>query len=386
MRFIKHIALSVVFLSSFLTASGRDTLLYHNVGLEFSAGYNLPSHGYYNGYNPLNKPLYANSLVHLKYSFGFQPGTCLGDVYPNVTQGVGVAGCTFYSHQLMGSPFLLYVFQNAQIYRLKPGISIDYAWELGTSYGWRQSGLIATRSNIYINVGLKMSYDVSELITIDIGPEFTHCSNGDTKFPNGGANMFNMKVGVTGHLVKERQSSGRSVIEAYESELKDKSFVKRMHCDLVLFGGYRAGKVVGRKSYTINDPFPFWGLNLMPLYRLNRHFSAGVSVDLLTDRSANIYDVVYDSSTKEILSYSQPDILNQTAVGLTLRGDITMPIFTVGAGFGGFVLPSGNSLRGVYCIFSLKSFMTESLFLNISYRLSARNYTHNMMYGIGWRF
>ena len=45
-----------------------------------------------------------------------------------------------------------------------------------------------------------------------------------------------------------------------------------------------------------------------------------------------------------------------------------------------------DSLKGLYTTFSLKDFVSRRLFLNVTYRLSSRNYTHNMMYGIGWRF
>lgn len=380
-RYFRHILISIVFLTAGLSLSAKDSTdmrkLYHNVGMAVSAGYNLPSHGYYNGYNPLDKPLRANSSLHLKYSFGFQPGTRLGDLYPNVTQGIGVSGCTFYSHELMGTPVFAYIFQNAQLFQLEPDLSLDYFWELGGSYGWKQTALIATRANIYINVGLMFNWDMSEHWSLNFGPEFSHCSNGDTKYPNGGANLFNLKVGVTGHVVPQSSAVDKKVMSEYD---------KRIYYDLVLFGGWRAGKVTGRKSYVINDKFPFFGINFMPLYRIDRHFSAGASLDLLADRSANIYDVVYDRETKIVLSYSVPSMYQQIAAGLTIRGEITMPIFTVGVGFGGFVIPAGNSLKGFYSTFSLKTFVTDSAFLNISYRLSAQNFTHNMMYGLGWRF
>ena len=389
-RYIRHIVLSIVFLSVALNASGRDSLdvrkLYSDVGIEFSAGYNLPSHGYYNGYNPLKKPIYANSLVHLKYGFGFQPGTRLGSLYPNVTQGIGIAGCTFYSKELMGTPVIAYIFQTVPLLAFKPGMSVDYAWELGGSYGWKQTELIASRANIYVNVGLKLSYDFCRYWSINVGPEFTHCSNGDTKYPNGGSNMFNLKVGVTGRVTPKQGQADRRVIEEYEKELSQRTFAEKIEYDLALSGGVRAGKVKGEKAYIINEPFPFFGLTFTPLYRIDRHFSAGLSLDVLADRSANIYDVVYDRETKTVLSYKQPGLDKQIAAGLSVKGEISMPIFAVGVGMGGFVVPSGDSLKGVYGTFSLKTFMTDSLFLNICYRLSTNNFTHNMMYGMGVRF
>ena len=98
--------MTLVFLSAAIPAAGRDSL-YHSVSGAASAGYNLPSHGYYRGHNPAGEPIPANTSVHLKYGFGFQGGTRLGDLYPDVTQGVGLAGLTFYSPSLMGTPVVV---------------------------------------------------------------------------------------------------------------------------------------------------------------------------------------------------------------------------------------------------------------------------------------
>ena len=375
----------LIFLSVAFTAAGRDSL-YHSVSVAASAGYNLPSHGYYRGHNPAGEPIPANTSVHLKYGFGFQGGTRLGDLYPDVTQGVGLAGLTFYSPSLMGTPVVGYIYQNARILNLAPGLGLDYAWELGGSYGWRQTEIISSRANIYVNVGLRLAWDMSQLWTLTCGPEFSHFSNGDTSYPNGGANLVNFKVGVTGHLVAQRESLDRSAIREYESELRERSFGQRLEYDLVVFGGWRAGKLTGRSYALINEAFPVFGLNFMPSYRLNRFLSAGASLDVLADRSANLYDIVKDPETREVISYQQPSLGRQVAAGVSVRGEITMPIFTVGVGVGGFVVPNGDSLRGLYSTFCLKTFLNEHLFLNVSYRLSSRNFTHNMMYGLGWRF
>ena len=385
---MKHIARYIlaimIFLSVAISAAGRDSL-YHDVSVAASAGYNLPSHGYYRGYNPAGTPIYANTSVHLKYAFGFQPGTHKGSLYPGVTQGVGVAGLTFYDHSLMGTPVLGYIYQNARIFEIEDGFSLDYGWELGGSYGWRRNEIIATRANIYVNVGLMLSWDLSQWLTLKLGPEFSHFSNGDTKYPNGGANLINFKVGLTGHLVPESGEPDKALAREYEQQLRERSFGERIEYDLVLFGGWRAGKLTGKSYALINETFPVFGLNFMPSYRMNRYLSAGVSLDLLADRSADLYDVV-KNEMGDVVSYRQPDLFRQIAAGMSLRGEITMPVFTVGVGFGGFVLGTGNSLRGLYSTFCLKTFLNKHLFLNLSYRLSTRNYTHNMMYGLGWRF
>ena len=385
MQRVRYILMLVIFLSAAFTAVGRDSL-YHDVSVAASAGYNLPSHGFYRGRNPSGLPLYTNASYHLQYAFGYQPGTRTGSLYPGVTQGVGIGAMTFYNHSLMGTPVLAYVFQNAKILDICPDLGLDYAWEFGGSFGWHCNDIIVSRANIYVNVGLMLSWDMSKMWSLSFGPEFSHCSNGDTQYPNGGANLLNFKVGLTGHVVPENGHEDKASIKEYESELRKRPFADRMEYDLVLFGGWRAGKVTGDTYALINEAFPVFGMNFMPSYRLSRHFSAGLSLDLLADRSANIYDVVRGEEINDVLSYKQPAMGRQIAAGVSIRGELTMPIFTVGVGAGGFVLPNGDSLRGLYTTFCLKTFVTEHIFLNVSYRLSARNFTHNMMYGLGWRF
>ena len=389
-RLLSHIVTTMVLLLSAFHADGSDSLsvrrLYHDVAVSVSAGYNLPSHGYYNGYNPLGKPIPANTAVHLEYGFGLTDATSAGRLYHGVTQGLGISALTFYSPELMGTPFCAYIFQNATIHEFKPGLSLDYSWQLGASCGWNQTDLIASRWNISVNVGLLLSWDISPEWTLGLGPEFTHYSNGDTAYPNGGANLMNLKVGLTSHVVPNMSSNDRNHIVEYESQLSRKSFSERVHYDLLLTGGWRAGKVSRDIYAVINRPFPCFGMNFMPMYQLNRNFSVGASLDLLADRSANLYDIVFEEGSRDVSSFRQPALYEQMAAGLSVRGDITMPIFTVGAGVGAFVLGNGYSLRGLYTVFTLKTFVSERLFLNVTYRLSALNYTHNLMYGLGWRF
>lgn len=387
LRFIFLIISGMTVLMANTPAAGDSVFVRrvtHDIELAASGGYNLPTHGYYNGYNPDGKPVIGNSSLHLRYGFSFTPMTHLGKLYPDVIQGAGLSASTFFEHKLMGSPVTAYIFQKARLFELKPGINVNYSWELGLSTGWKRTEMIATTSNVYVNVGIDLSCDISRRTTLSIGPEFSHFSNGDTCYPNGGANLINIKAIFTSHLTTCDMARDRSYITDYEIELKDRRIADRISIDLIALGGWRAGKVTSGTYASINETFPVYALAITPLYRLNRHLMTGVSLDLLADRSANLYDIVKDPDTRDILSYRQPPVNKQMAVGMSLRMDISMPIFTVGAGVGGFVLGSGN-LRGIYSMFSLKTFLTDRLFLNVTYRLSAENYTHNLLYGIGYR-
>lgn len=386
----QQILVAFLFVLSAVCADGRDSLsvreAYHDFTAAVSSGYDLPSHGYYRGYNPSGRPIYANTSLHLEYAFAFGPQTRLGALYPGVRQGIGVSCLSFYDHELMGTPVSAYIFQNGRIAEFKPGFGLEYRWDLGVSYGWRINEMVGTRANIYVNVGLMLSWELSPIWSLGVGPEFSHFSNGDTRYPNGGANLLNIRASVTGNLHPKPSFQDKSAIREYDSQLRQKTFARRMSYDLIACGGWRAGKVTDGDYAVINRHFPCVAICFMPMYRIHRYFSAGVSLDLIADRSANIGDVVKDPDTHEVVGYELPPFSRQMAAGLSARGDVSVSMFTIGAGFGGFVLGQGNSLKGLYTMFSLKAFLSRNLFLNVTYRLSSRNYTHNLMYGVGWRF
>jgi hypothetical protein len=76
----------------------------------------------------------------------------------------------------------------------------------------------------------------------------------------------------------------------------------------------------------------------------------------------------------------------QLEVGISARGEIQAPIFTIGVGLGVNMLDTGYDSSLLYATFSLKAFVTKRLFLYFGYRFNSTQYTHNLMYGLGLRF
>ena len=169
----------------------------HRVTAEVRPVVNMPTHGFYRGYNDMGKAVPYAGSAHLKYSFSLSPESRLGQLYPTAYQGVGVAVHSFFNHDLTGTPVIMYLFQGSRLADLSPNISFDYEWNLGASYGWKVNEVVGSRWNIYINVGLPFTWHTNPKCDISFGPEYTHFSNGDTTFPNGGANTVGLRLGVT---------------------------------------------------------------------------------------------------------------------------------------------------------------------------------------------
>lgn len=388
MKQLKIISIAILLLSGFiLNASGRDSALFHDMTHRITAEvrpvYNMPTHGFYRGFNDYREAMPMAASAHLKYSFSLNPESSLGKLYPTAYQGVGIAVHSFFNHKLTGTPVILYIFQGSRIADLGRNVSLDCEWNLGASYGWKVNEVVGSRFNIYINVGLPLTWHISPQWDLSFGPEYTHFSNGDTRFPNGGANTVGVRLGVTGRMNSPaaERAPGR-LMTGSEDELKSRSFAERLSYDISIYGAWRADRhMEGLHLTLVNKAFPLGGINFNPLYRLNRYFSVGASADLMIDRSADLKGVI----NEEVLDIEYPAILRQTACGLSLRGELTMPFFSINLGAGYNILTAADDLRGFYTTYNLKAFISEKLFLNIGYRLSSVLYSHNLMLGFGFR-
>lgn len=360
--------------------AGSDSFQ-HSVGINIRPSYTMPTHGFYNGWNPIGKPLRAGGSAHLDYSFSYPASSLNGRMYPGAYQGIGLGVQSLSSHKYIGTPVLVYLFQGAPLARIDERLTFGYEWNFGLSAGWKVNEYLLTASsiNLYVNVGLLFTWNINPRWNLVFGPEYTHYSNGDTKFPNAGANTVNFRMGV--RRIFNRESPAAEELTIFNIK---QDFEQDVTYDLTAFGAWRADRTsVNGKLHITNNPFLVAGLQFNPLYHFNHYFSSGLALDLLYDRSANLQASLDEEG---VLSYHNPGFLNQCAAGLSLRGELKMPIFAVNIGIGYNLCNKGSELSGIYGLFALKAFITDSLFLNAGYRLGKTMYAHNLMLGIGWRF
>ena len=353
----------------------RDTVGFA-AGLNLRPSYVMPTHGFYNGWNPSGKALRNAVAADVNFS--------VSDPRRGVFQGAGLAVHTFFSNSLLGTPVSLYLFQGAPLACLSENLSIGYEWNLGVSAGWKDNGIVTVSPvNVYINVAVLLTWRMTPCWDLVFGPEYTHFSNGDTMFPNGGANTVNFRIGTRRHFRPVGKIRPERIFLA---DMKGIPAADRMTYDLSFAGGVRADRTVsGGELHVFNRAFPFFALNFNPLYHINSYLSAGPSLDVLYDRSANLM-----ASGGNGFSY--PGFRNQFSAGISGRVELRMPVFAVNIGIGyathmGSHTRSDNpDLTGLYGIFSLKAFVCPRLFLGVSYRLSSVLYSHNLMFAVGWRF
>lgn len=372
------------------TTDSTSHTLIHKIGFDFRPGYVTPTNSFFEGDNARQKRIRQSFSAHLKYAFQFGKDTYLGQMYPHAYQGIGIAYNTFFSSSELGNPVLLYAFQGSRIMQFSPRLSLDYEWNFGASFGWKkydeqrdpQNMVIGSKINAYINVGFLLNWQLHPRWNLVAGVDFTHYSNGNTHYPNAGVNPIGGRVGVVYTLNEDKAAFAPGAFRA--EGLAAKPYISY---DLMVYGATRTrGFTEDGTPYLVPGSFGIVGLNFSPMYSFNKYFKAGVSMDAQYDESANIKEYKVDGTYSEDVKFHRPPFRKQFAVGLSVRGELVMPIFSVNVGIGRNLIYSGEDTKGFYQVLALKTFVTRHLFLHVGYQLSKFKDPNNLMLGVGYRF
>lgn len=368
------------------TAVSRQKV--HRLEIEAVPGLILHTNDFLRGNNSEVRTMNHAFTAKVKYAFAPPPGSMEAACYKGVYQGVGLAW-----HDLnpqLGHPLSLFLFQGATIKTLAPRLSLDYEWNLGLAYGWKKydavsnpdNRVIGSRMTAHISVDFYLRYRLSRQWDLNLGASVTHYSNGNTSIPNAGLNIAGLKVGAA-YYFRERGRVG-----APPSSRPSPPSSKRWTWDLTLYGAWkRKGLETEAGSYAIPGKYGVVGINVNPLYRINRWLNVGPSLDTSYDASANLE---FDIPTGD--KFQQPteaDVrmapwYRRVALGLSGRVEFTMPYFTINFGIGhNIVNAQTDDLEGFYEILALKVHILRKTYVHIGYSLYDFYYPNNLMLGLG---
>ena len=361
--------------------------LIHRLGLDVRPSYVTPTNDFFDGDNMHQQRIRQALSVHLKYAFQFDKNSSLGRLYPHAYQGIGVSHNTFYNSAELGNPVAVYAFQGAPIVRFSSRLSLDYEWNFGASFGWKkydglynpQNEVIGSKINAYINLGFVLNWQFYPQWKLAAGVDFTHFSNGNTHYPNGGLNTIGVRIGIVRTLGVDEGpgpiTPGRLYIKPHVSY------------DLVIYGATRKRGLIGDDvSSMIPGSFGVAGVNFAPMYNFNNYFRAGFSADAQYDESANLKEYRVGEYYSGDLKFHRPPFREQFSVGLSLRAELVMPVFSINVGVGRNLIYSGDDTKGFYQVLALKTYVTRHLFLHVGYQLSKFKDPNNLMLGLGYRF
>lgn len=380
-----------------LHAGERDSIsrkIVHWAGVDIKPAYLLPTHEFFKGVNAFSAPIKKNLSVNLKYGFKFAPDTYFGRMYPHAVQGIGVGYDTFFHPSELGNPWSVYVFQTSRIATITPRLSLDYEWNFGASFGWKKydaesnpyNRVVGSRMNAYIHLGFLLNWQLDTRTSVRAGVGVTHFSNGNTRYPNSGVNTLGASIGIARYF----GGDDRAVI-ASSGSFQRPAFKPYFSYDLIVYGATRKKGLFLEDGTPIlvNGSFGIAGLNFTPMYNFSRYFRAGISLDAQYDESANISQHIADTGVTpdaETIRFYRPPFREQFAVGLSLRAEVVMPIFSINLGIGRNVICKGADADSFYQVVALKTDVTKNLFLHVGYQLYNFRDPNNLMLGVGFRF
>lgn len=329
--------------------------------------------------------------VHLRYSFSLTDPK-VRHFLPGGYQGVGIGLINIGAAQVsgfnravrnIGYPVIAYVFQGGPFYRIDNHLSLSYEWNFGASFGWKPycddnkifNIYVGSRVNAYLNIGFYVNYQLNRSLALFAGVSVSHFSNGNTSYPNPGVNSFGLRLGVTQTLNPNERFR--------EVSTPDTTAGKKTIYDISIWGAARKRLFRGiDPPVLLPGRYACIGLSFAPMLQLNKWWKIGGSLDWMWDKSSNLKgDYISGTSTDDIKFHS-PSFIRQNCIGLAAHAELRMPVFALNVGCG-YNLLAPPEHRGTYQNLTLKTYLTENVFLNIGYELRNFHQQGNLMLGAG---
>ena len=215
--------------------------------------------------------------------------------YP--TYGVGFYSASFGPADTLGEPSALYVFLGGPFKRWNR-LGFFYEIGVGISYDFvkydpitnPRNDIIGSTTNVYLSAKFFLQYRINNRLDATFGLDLTHFSNGNTRTPNMGLNVYGPNISLKYNFNPIRNYT-RKIDEKYKPPLRPE-FVKspRPEVDKSRFIHLfiaAAGKTTSRQIY--DGPTYFAGTVALDYTRQYSHIA----------RYGAGFDFFYDSSIRE---------------------------------------------------------------------------------------
>lgn len=359
------------------------------IAAEVSTAWVPGTNAFLRGDNPYHKSIRRNLAGTVRADFSFNPTTREGMLYKGLYQGVGLDVNTFYAHSLLGTPTSAYVYQGAPLVHFNNRLWLGYEWQFGAAFGWKhfdtetadRNASVSTSVTAHMGVGLKFHYTLTDRWKMMFGMDAHHYSNGNTSWPNAGVNSIGASIGLA-YLINPQLDAPKT-----NRDVELAADRKHWFYDVMVYGAWRKRIVILEE---LPDPqlcpgkFGVVGIQFSPMFRLNRWVAIGPALDVQWDESAGLSPYWIEGSLGDNIKFNRPPFGKQLRAGFSAHAELTMPIFSVNAGVGYDVINSRGDKR-FYQSLTLKTFVTQRIFLNVGYRLDSFKEPQNLMLGFGVR-
>lgn len=349
---------------------------------------------------PSSKILYdetsMSNVVALNLKFGryARGGTWEDAYYGKPYWGVGVYKPFYSLREALGEPFSVYLLQGATLKTFRTGVSLNYEINLGVSFNWHhfdadlnpQFEALGSSVNAHLGGSLYLKKTLSSVFDLQFGVDILHFSNGSLRTPNYGLNSVSAILGLAYNIGKERAP------RFYEkTPVLLPLFEKRTVHDFSFFATSRTVNLDTAET-SLRNKFPdrrfkVFGLNYACMWHVARRFMWGPSMEMVYDEGSNAYiNGEYPAegdAYQEVVRLGK--VCDRFSVGLSLRGELVMPGYSIFANLGYQVLHQGGDKR-FYQIYGAKFYFTDGLSASFGVKSNDLTRSQFLFISIGYSF
>lgn len=327
----------------------------------------------------------------IKYGYHSAAYSWTDKVFGMPYWGVGLSFSYFPCHESLGYPFTPFLFQGATLYNFNEKVSFNYEWNLGMSFNWnpydpfdnRSNIAIGTSTNVYVAFFPYINFPIAEGSDLKVGVGFSHFSNGSTKKPNKGLNLFSSFVEYD-HDLGERKNvqpvkyhAGSTFNPYWDLDLMLTISSRQLEFDTV---------GTGLKSRYVDKSFPIMALSVAPMYVKNYRYKYGFGFDFMYDGSVNSeawreYNV-YDDTMYDRVKLGP--FWDRFLAGVAAKGELTMPYYSILGSMGYNYLQKDKAISRLYQIIAIKIYLKENLYGSFGIRATRFSRAQCLYWSIGY--
>ena len=313
-------------------------------------------------------------------------------VYGMPYYGIGVGFYDFNS-TAAGNPVSVYLLQGGILKAFSIRSFLKYEWNFGASFNWNRydpltnpgNQCISAPVNVYFAANLYYNYLLSKDFDLNIGLALNHVSNGATRMPNSGVNTAVAFVGLTYYFDRER------IINEFNPTLR-----APLYDNSRLISDFTFNTTVRQRQFDtdetgLSSPFvdktffvgnASYALLHMPTYK----YRYGVGFDIVYDESAGYKakKIGENPDGSDITQLTKGKLMDRWALGLSVRGDIVMPKYSVSGIVGYEVIKGKKPDSPFYQAFNVKVPFWDNLYASFTIRSQNFSKAQYMFLGIGY--
>ncbi len=257
--------------------------------------------------------------------------------YNNASIGLALNYLNLTNNKMLGQAIAPYAYLNIPlvntkhfIFGLRPGIGVSFVDKTynntvpsesrgvpGSIQYPISNGAIGSHTNTYFAEAIYAEFPIRKGFSITASYGWYHISNGSTKQPNSGYNMFNGEIGVTYFPNHETYTSPKPNVPRglYEG--------KRWDVEMSISGGFRQAYFADQNTFGVGT------ITLAAHYRPWSIFKIGGGVDIFYDGYYNTPATAYKKTY-----LTEQNLANCFRVGVSLQPEFVLGNFTAGLHFG----------------------------------------------------